>query len=314
MNLRLRSVKWIAVFCFNLIFFGIVFSQQRPYEKHVFVYKIVNGHEIKANIFLPSTEQKLPVIVYFHGGGFIFGNRDGGLPDALRDKLLTHNYAIVSADYRLAPETKLAEILIDVGDAVTWLREKGSKQYPIDADKIAVAGGSAGGYLALSTGYSITPPPSAIIAISTPTGFSKENIQKGDESILNQPGPYDIVKNNIISYGDYSTRMELWRYLAKNRLALSEVFGFDVSKETARLQNYTLTKHIQTGYPPTLLLHAKNDHLVELSEAEKLDDLMKKRNIESELFLVENGHSSRLIKNNPNVVEKIIQFLDAHLK
>lgn len=312
MNMKLK--KRILAIIVLMIFFGTAFSQQQSYEKHVFVYKTVKGHEIKANIFLPNTKQKHPVVVYFHGGGFIFGNRDEGLEDILRDKLLAHNYAVVSADYRLAPETKLAEIIEDVRDAVIWVQEKGAKQFQIDENKIAVAGGSAAGYLALSTGYNVNPPPKAIIAISTPTGFSSENIQKGDESVLKQPGPYDIVKDTIVSYGDYSTRMELWRFLARNRLALSEIFGFDVSQDPARLQNYTLTKHIQSGFPPTLLLHAKNDYLVELSQAEKLNNFLKEKNVESELYVVENGHSSELINNNPDAVDKLIQFLDIHLK
>jgi len=313
MAVHSKAKKWMIVFGLAFIFIGTVLSQQHSYEKHVFVYKIVKNHKIKANIFLPNTGQKHPVVVYFHGGGFIFGNRDEGLEDVLREKLLAHNYAVVSADYRLAPETKLAEILNDVRDVVIWLRENGVKQFKIDGNKIAVAGGSAAGYLALSTGYNVTPPPRAIIAISTPTGFSKENIQKGDESILKHPGPYDIVKDTLVSYGDYSTRMDLWRFLAKNRLALSEIFGFDVSQDTSRLQNYTLTQNIQSGFPPTLLLHAKNDHLVELSQAEKLNDFMKEKNVESELFVVENGHSSELINNNPNAVDKFIRFLDIHL-
>jgi len=309
----LKSIKWKIALCCIAILTSNGFSQQ-SYEKHEFVYEIVNGHEIKANIFLPDTKDNYPVVVYFHGGGFIFGNRDEGLENVLRDKLLAHHYAIVSADYRLAPETKLAEILNDTRDAVIWLRTDGTKHFNIDADKIAIAGGSAAGYLALSTGYTVSPPPKVIIAISSPTGFSNENIQKGDESVLKQPGPYDIVKDTIVSYGDYSTRMDLWRFLARNRLALSEIFGFDVSQDTARLQNYTLTKNIQTGFPSTLLLHAKNDHLVDLSQAEKLNVFLKEKNIESELFVVENGHSKELINNNPDAVEKIIQFLDSHLK
>jgi len=314
MFIGLKSIKWIFVFSLTIIFNGNVFPQQKSFEKYVFVYKTVNGHEIKANIFLPGTKEKYPVVVYFHGGGFIFGNRDEGLEDVLRDKLLANKYAVVSADYRLAPETKLAEILNDVRDVVIWLRENGSKQFPIDVNKIAVAGGSAGGYLALSTGYNLTPPPTAIISISGPTGYSKESIQKGDESILKQPGPYDIVKDTIVSYGDYSKRMDLYRFLGKNRLALSEIFGFDVSQDTARLQYYSLNKNIHPGYPPVLLVHAKNDHLVDISQAEKLFEFLKGKNIESELFVVENGHSSELINNYPDAVEKIIQFLDAHLK
>lgn len=314
MNLLLKSMKLTVVFCLTVIFAGTIFSQQQSYVKNVFVYKVVNGHEIKANIFLPDTIQKHPVVIYYHGGGFIFGNRDHGLEDVLRDKLLAHNYAVVSADYRLAPETKLAEILNDVRDAVIWLRENGTKQFSIDGNKIAVAGGSAGGYLALSSGYNIIPAPKAIIAISSPTGYSNENTEKGDESILKQPGPYDIVKNNIVSYGDYTTRMDLYYFLANNRLALSEIFGFDVSQDSVRLQNYTLPNHIQSGYPPTLFVHAKNDHNVNISQAEMLHDFLKTKNIETELFVVENGHSSELINTNPDAVDKIVQFIDAHMK
>jgi acetyl esterase/lipase len=187
MNYILNLKNWIVAISLAMLLIFPVFSQQL-FEKHVFVYKIVKGHEIKANIFLPNTNQKHPVVVYFHGGGFVFGNRDEGLEDVLRDKLLAHNYAVVSADYRLAPETKLDDILKDVSDVVIWLREK-NEQFQIDINKIAIVGGSAAGYLALSTGYSVKPSPQAIVAISTPTDFSKANTQKGDESILKQPGP-----------------------------------------------------------------------------------------------------------------------------
>ncbi len=311
MNDKLK--KRIVAMIFATIFILPVFSQQQLHEKHVFVYKIVKGHEIKANIFLPNTNQKHPLVVYFHGGGFVFGNRDEGLEDVLRDKLLAHNYAVVSADYRLAPETKLDEILKDVSDVVIWLREK-NEQFQIDINKIAIVGGSAAGYLALSTGYNVKPSPQAIVAISTPTDFSKANTQKGDESILKQPGPYDIVKDTVVSYGDVSSRLELWRFLAINRLLFSEVFGFDVSKDTTRLSSYMLTNHINSDYPPTLLIHARNDRLASLSQVEQFNIFLKGKNIKSELFIVDDGHNVDLINNNPDAVEKIALFLDKYLK
>ena len=304
----------ILAIIFAVIFASSAFSQQQLYEEHVFVYKVVKGHEIKANIFIPKTRHKHAVVVYFHGGGFIFGNRDEGLEIALRDKLLAHDYAVVSADYRLSPETKLAETIEDAGDVVTWLEEDGAKQYQIDIDNIAVAGGSAGGYLALTTGYNVNPPPKAIIAISAPTGFSNMSIQNGDESILKQHGPYDIVKDSIVSYGNYTSRVDLWKFLSKNRLALLEIFGFDVSKDSVRLQNYRLTEHIKSGYPSTLVVHATHDHLVGFSQAEEFYKFLKVKGVESELFVVENGHATELINNNPDAVNKIIRFLDIHLK
>ena len=297
-----------------LLFAGTAFSQQKIYDEHVFVYKVVQGYEIKANIFVPKTGRRHPVYIYFHGGGFIFGNRDNGLPDALRDKLIEHDYAVVSADYRLAPETKLAGITDDVRDVVNWIRENGAKQFQIDENKIAVSGGSAGGYLAITAGYNVNPPVQAIVEISAPTGFTSMSTQMGDTSILKQPGPYDIVKDPIVSYGDYSTRVDLWRFLSKNRLGLYEIFGFDVTQDSVRLQNYTLSNHIKKGYPPTLIVHAKNDHLVDFLQAEKFYNLLQEKGVESELFTVENGHSEEVINNYPEVVDKIIKFLDARLR
>ena len=298
--------------CFVMLFTGAIFSQQ-SFEEHTFVYKIAKGHEIKANIFLPKNNYNHAVFIYFHGGGFIFGNRDGGLETILRDELLSRGYAVVSADYRLAPETKLDGIIEDARDIVIWMNDNGSKQFNIDANKIAVAGGSAGGYLAISTGYTVSPSPKAIIAISAPTGFTGMKIKEGDKSLLKQHGPYDIVKDTMVSYGNYTSRVDLWRFLSKNNLSISEIFGFDVSKDTARLRNYTLTENIKQGYPPILIVHAKNDYLVDFSQAQKFYNFLQEKKIESELFTVENGHSTELINNNPDAVEEIIQYLDAHL-
>lgn len=291
-----------------------VFSQSVPGEKQEFVYKSVKGHAIKANIFLPVSNEKHPVLVYFHGGGFIFGNRDQGLDIVLKDKLLANKFAVVSADYRLAPETKLDEILKDVSDVIKWIKLNGQQKYNLDTNKIAVAGGSSGGYLALSTGFDSKLSPNAIVAISTPTGFFASNIQMGDLSILNQPGPYDIVKDSMISYGDYDSRMTLWRFLAKNRLALYEIFGFDPAKEPERLERYTLTNNVKSNYPPTLIIHAKNDHLVDLGQVNAFYDFLQDKKVKSSLYLVENGHSSELINQNPDAVDEIITFLNRELK
>jgi acetyl esterase/lipase len=298
-----------------LIFSVQTFSQNAVSEKIVFTYKTVNGHAIKANIFLPTVKEKHPVLVYFHGGGFFFGNRDQGLDDPLKDKLLANKYAVVSADYRLAPETKLNEILQDVSDIIKWIKTNGEQKFNLDKNKIVAAGGSAGGYLALSTGFSKISMPNAIIAISTPTGFSAANIQMGDLSVLKQPGsPYHNVKDSIVSYGDYTSRMDLWRFLARNRLGQYEVFGFDPATEPKKLDRFTLTNNVKSDYPPTLLIHARNDNLVDLGQVTELYDFLQKNKIKSKLYVVENGHSSELINQNPDAVEEIINFLNMHFK
>lgn len=282
-----------------------------PSEKQVFVYKTVQGHEIKANLFLPDVNDRCPVLVYLHGGGFIFGNRDRGLPAPLKTGLLPKGIAIVSADYRLAPETKLKEIMQDARDVVTWLRNEGQQRYPIDPKRIAVAGGSAGGYLALASGFEKESAPDAIIPISSPMGFDGA-VPLGDLSLRRQPGPYDIVQDTPVSYGDYDERMTLWRFLAKHRLIQYEIFGFDPHQEADKLGSYQLQTNVGTDFPPTLIVHARNDHLVDLAQAKRFHALLKEKGVASDLCLVENGHSSRLFDRHPEVVGRIASFLEKH--
>jgi acetyl esterase/lipase len=280
------------------------FPQEKMHEKHDFVYKTIAGHDIMATAYLPESNEKLPVLIYFHGGGFLFGNREEGLENVLKEKLLAAGIAVVSADYRLAPETKLEEILKDVSDAVRWVRTSGYENFNIDTNRIAVAGGSAGGYLALSTGFDPQFAPSAIIAVSSPTGFSATGIQTGDLSLLQHIG-----KDSIVSHGDYGNRMDLWRYLGKNGLALYEIFGFDPVKEPWKLERYTFPGRIKPEYPPTLIIHAKNDRAVKFDDAEAFYSFLQEKGIPSKLYVVENGHGSDLINRYPDAVDEIIAFL-----
>jgi len=289
------------------------FSQTDNSDKKIFIYKTVKGHEIKANIFLPKSDDIHPVVIFFHGG-FFFGNRDQGLISRLKVKLIENGYAVVSADYRLAPETKLKGILEDVCDINIWLRKNGLQKFNIDTNKIAVAGCSAGGYMALTTGFNFKNAPNAIIAISAPTGFSTLVAPMGDLSVLDQPGPYDIVSDSIISYGDYDSRMTLWRFLAKNGLVPYELFGFDPSTEPDKLNEFTLSNNIKAEYPQTLLIHARNDHLVDLQQVNEFNKFLIEKQIKSELYLVENGHSNDLINQNPEVIDKIVDFLNTIFK
>ncbi len=104
-----------------------------------------DGCAIPVRLVAPS-HGLLPVLVYFHGGGFTIGNI--GTHDALCRQLahLTH-CAVLSVDYRLAPESKFPTALNDAWDVVQWVAAQGGGRQ-LDAQHMAVGGDSAGGTLA----------------------------------------------------------------------------------------------------------------------------------------------------------------------
>ena len=104
-----------------------------------------DGHVMAARLYAPSAE-KLPVLLYFHGGGFTVGSI--ATHDALcRQLSFLAGCAVLSLDYRLAPEHKFPVAAHDAWDALCWLADHGAR-LGLDAARLAVGGDSAGGTLA----------------------------------------------------------------------------------------------------------------------------------------------------------------------
>jgi acetyl esterase len=103
------------------------------------------GVRIPVRLYAPSHE-KLPVMLFFHGGGFVIGSIQ--THDILcRELARLSGAAVLSVDYRLAPEHPFPAAQNDAWDALLWLREQGDA-LGIDTQRIAVGGDSAGGTLA----------------------------------------------------------------------------------------------------------------------------------------------------------------------
>ncbi|MGC1440766.1 MAG: alpha/beta hydrolase, partial [Burkholderiaceae bacterium] len=108
----------------------------------------VNGADIALRIYRPDDSDNLPVLVWFHGGGWVFGDLDSG-ELACREMAAQAQCAIVNVDYRLAPEHQFPVALEDCIAATHWVIENAGK-LSFDINRMAVGGDSAGGNLAAS--------------------------------------------------------------------------------------------------------------------------------------------------------------------
>ena len=107
------------------------------------------GGDIPVRIFRPRPSAVLPVVVYFHGGGFVIGDLDT-YDRGCRALAVGADAIVVSVDYRLAPEHPFPAAVDDADAARRWVGEHAS-EFAGDAERIAVAGDSAGGTLAAVT-------------------------------------------------------------------------------------------------------------------------------------------------------------------
>ncbi|MGN6818766.1 MAG: alpha/beta hydrolase [Sphingomonas sp.] len=108
----------------------------------------VSDHDadgVPVRLYLPSTERRLPLLVFLHGGGWMFGDLE--THDAMH-RQFAHlgDCAVLAVGYRLAPEHPFPAGLDDCTAAFAWARRE-AQRLGCDPDRIALGGESAGGNL-----------------------------------------------------------------------------------------------------------------------------------------------------------------------
>jgi len=101
---------------------------------------------IPVRLYRPSADRTLPVLVYYHGGGWVIGDLDSH--DVLcRQLALAADCAVVAVDYRMGPEHRFPAAVDDCVAATRWVRDSAAA-LGVEASRLAVGGDSAGGNLA----------------------------------------------------------------------------------------------------------------------------------------------------------------------
>lgn len=101
--------------------------------------------ECMIDLYIPKTEGKCPVLIYFHGGGLNSGNRQD--EDILLRLATEYGIAVATADYRMYPDAKFPEFIEDSAEAVKFVKEYNQKLNLFS--EYYIGGISAGGYLAM---------------------------------------------------------------------------------------------------------------------------------------------------------------------
>jgi acetyl esterase len=120
------------------------------------VYGTADGQQLTMDYYAPKGSGPHPIAILIHGGGYHGGDSKNGSEAYVADFLAPAGYAVFSVNYRLAPKYPFPYMVEDVQRAVRYIRYNAAK-WDGDPNKIALVGGSAGGFLSNMVGLLHAP-------------------------------------------------------------------------------------------------------------------------------------------------------------
>jgi acetyl esterase/lipase len=288
-----------------------------------YTYKRVGELAIKADVYRDADRDDGPMVVFIHGGALINGHREW-LPEWLVRAAEDDGYTLVSLDYRLAPQTKLPEIVEDVIDAFRWLRDDAGRPFRADPTRVAVVGESAGGYLTLATGFLVDPRPSALVSFwgygdligdwySRPSNHPCHHQVhlSADEAYRQVAGPPIADERDRVGDGG-----AFYQFCRQQGTWPTAVSGWDPERDADAFRMFMPLANVSSDYPPTLLVHGDRDTDVPVEQSELIAAELARSGVEHRLLSIAGGEHG-LEDVEPNKVDAVereaAEFLKGHL-
>ena len=208
-------------------------------------YGEVDSKELKLDLSLPAkAEHPRPGLIFIHGGSWSGGTRD--VYKYYTTHFAQQGYVCATVSYRLSGEACFPAAIHDVKAAVRWMRGQ-ADSYGVDATRIGVVGGSAGGHLALLLGYS--PRVQDLEGESGSPEVSSEV-----QAVVNFYGVADLTTEQA------KTSSAVKNFLCGKRYEDDQTLYELASPIT----------HLGRSAPPTLTIHGSIDQVVFVEQAERL--------------------------------------------
>lgn len=258
-------------------------------------YASASGRDLKLDLYMPSARPAaaLPVVINIHGGGWVFGSREGASLTAL--PYMQMGFAVVNIEYRLAKTALAPAAVEDALCALQWVGRNAAR-YNFDLGKVVVTGNSAGGHLALTT---------ALI---------KPDSEMTNQCAANEPawsGPYVNAAPKVAAVVNWYGITDVADMLQGPNIRSYAVawFGSMPGRMALAAQISPLT-HVRPGSPAVVTVHGDADPLVPYAHATRLHKALDKAGVKNELVTVKGGgHGGFSAEQQVGAYEKIRSFL-----
>lgn len=263
------------------------------------VYGTGGGVELQLDIAYPTRGGPYPAVLCLHGGGWRVGNRQE-LSKAnlvfpgtsMIERIAERGYVAASATYRLAPKAKWPAQIEDAKAAVRFLRAS-AKDYPLDPDRIAALGVSAGGHLACMLG--VTEP------------------DDGFEGNGGRPEVSSRVQAVVSVFGPTDFTLKTWSPLAED-VAYIPLFGVKFDADPRLYRRASPVDHVRRGAPPFLFFHGTADPIVDLQQTHRLADNLSEVGTKVRVLEMPGEGHGWLGTKAARSVGQLVDWLDGVLK
>lgn len=278
------------------------------------VYKINRkGSPVALDLYIPknTSADRLPVLIYVHGGGWIEGDKtihaDNYVENTIQ-KLMARQYAVISINYTLLNDnTHFPLPLEDTKDAVRWVR-KNAEKYNFDVNNIGLFGASAGAHLSLLAAY--TPDTTYTGSPELSSYSAKVNY------VIDHYGPADLNKLFHTSAGTIPVAMI--GMISKKIISLQQnlvkgLSGYDINKDQQKAIGYLKTispVNFVSGGVPTLIVQGNKDKVVPLNQSKKLHRKLKRAKVQTSLIVIDKGVHSFSTTDKAYLDQMVDQMVD----
>ena len=275
----------------------ITFSQPNGTLNNIF--------NLKLDLLKPNDNQLFPLVIFVTGGGFFLAPKYNYLQQ--RMALAESGFIVASIEYRVIPQGKFPDALIDVKNAIRFLKANASK-FGINKEKIAIMGESAGGYLAALTAVTNNCKEFEIGENLNESSNVQAAVDIYGLSDLTKVGD-DFSKDIQEAHASSSSPEAIFI----NGLSLFNKGG-SIKDNLDIVQKANPINYISKNTPPFLLMHGDKDSLVSPSQTEILFEALLKNGVDADRYIVKNANHADKYWYQPEVINIIIEFLNKNLK
>lgn len=222
-----------------------------------------------ATQYSPKNRDTLTTILYFHGGGLIFGNRDD-LPSKFIQLFTDAGISLVTVDYPLAPESNLSTIMQVIEKIMDWfINDYLSHQ---DEKEYFLMGRSAGGYLALKAGLyaqNLKLHPLGIVSLYGYFNLNDASFSFPNPHYLKYPTVENNVINSLVELNQMTVSDDPNRFLIY--LAARQQGNWLGTKDEKR--EFSISKDKLKTLPPIFISAATGDPDVPVRQSRQLANI-----------------------------------------